>query len=218
MAPTNQPSPEGAIQPARCNPPRAFATAAPRHSIPHIPFIEGDAVPFQELSVFLLKRFLAVVLSLVGDVFANGFDVRFGNSESPITGLPAETDEPRSLRLDPFGRSLLDLLNGLTDRHRPGKIEEDVSVVIHGIDEHGSGPEVLQHGGHIGVEGIAHGIGDDGFAILGAEDQMNMKAGEGLGHRLGRPFRARVCFLNFNPGRCPGLAWVAPLALGTVLR
>jgi hypothetical protein len=47
---------------------------------------------------------------------------------------------------------------------------------------------------------------------------MNMKAGEGLGHRLGRPFRAGICFVHFNPGRCPGLAWVAPLALGTVWR
>jgi len=62
-------------------------------------------------------------------------------------------------------------------------------VILDGIDEDGDAAEVLQDGCHVGVQGIADGIGDERFAIFGAEDEVNMEAGEGLGHGLGRPFQ-----------------------------
>ena len=34
--------------------------------------------------LFLLKRFVAVVFSRVGDVFTNGIEVGFGNGECPV--------------------------------------------------------------------------------------------------------------------------------------
>jgi hypothetical protein len=40
-----------------------------------------------------------------------------------------------------------------------------------------------------------------------------MKAGKRLRHRLDRPFRAWFCYWHSIPGRCPGLAWAALLAL-----
>jgi hypothetical protein len=43
---------------------------------------------------------------------------------------------------------------------------------------------------------------------------VNVEAGQGLGHRLGRPFRALDVWGAF-PGRCPGLAWGAPLGRET---
>ncbi len=33
---------------------------------------------------------------------------------------------------------------------------------------------------------------------------------------MGRPYRAWDVLGSCNPGRCPGLGWVAPVALGTV--
>ncbi len=135
------------------------------------------------------------------------------NGERPITGLPGEMRKLRSPGLDPFGRCLLDIFNGLTDGHGSGQIEEQMGMVFDGIEEHGSAAKVLQHGGHVTVQRIANGIGDDAFAVLGAEDKMNMKAGEGLRHGLGRPFRAPIGLLSSDPGRCPGLALIAPLAL-----
>ena len=48
-------------------------------------------------------------------------------------------------------------------------------MVLDGIDEDGSAAEVLQDGGHVGVQGAANGIADDGFAIFGAEDEMNVE-------------------------------------------
>jgi hypothetical protein len=40
------------------------------------------------------------------------------------------------------------------------------------------------------MERIADIVGDESFTILGAEDKMDVKTGEGLWHGLGRPFRA----------------------------
>ena len=66
--------------------------------------------------------------------------------------------------------------------------------------------EILENGGHVGVQRGANGIADDGFAVLGAENQVHVEAGEGLRHGLGRPFRAWVGLLHFDPGRCPRLS------------
>ena len=64
-------------------------------------------------------------------------------------------------------------------------------AIFDGIDEDGNAAEVLQHSGHASMECIANGIGDDGFAILGAEDKVNVKAGE----RFGPPFQGfGLCF------------------------
>lgn len=81
-----------------------------------------------------------------------------------------------------------------------------MDVVLDGIDEDGSAIEILQHGGHVAVEGIADGIGNDLFAIFRAENEVDVEAGEGLGHGLGRLFRALDVVWDCFPGRCPGLA------------
>ncbi len=54
-------------------------------SIPHIPFIIRDIVAFEECPVFFLEGFCAVVFALLGNVLADSFDIRFGNSEGSVT-------------------------------------------------------------------------------------------------------------------------------------
>ena len=96
------------------------------------------------MPVFLLKGLLAVVVPLVGDVFADGFGVGFGNGKRPITGLPRKIRELRTLRFDPFGRRLFDILDGLADGHGACEIEEKMRMVFDRIDEDGRAPQVLQ--------------------------------------------------------------------------
>jgi hypothetical protein len=170
-------------------------------------------VPFEECPVFILKGLLAMVFALIGDVFPHGFDVGFGNGEYAVSGLPCEGPKFRSLVLDPFGRGFFDVLHGLTDRHGAGEFEKEVDVIFDRIDEDGVAIEVLEDGGHVGMQRAADGIRDEGFAVFGAENQMHVEAGEGLRHGLGRPFRAWGFVGPLFPGRCPGLSLVAPLAL-----
>jgi len=198
--------------------PLVLKNAAPlglKISIPHIPFIKCDVVAFEEGAVFVLEGFFLMMFALVGDVLADGFHVGFGDGEGTVSGLPCEGGEFRALGFDPFGGGFFDVFDDLADGHGSRQIEEQVGVVFHGVDENGSTSEILQYRGHVGVEGGSHGVRDDGFAVFGAEDEMDVKAGEGLGHRLGRPFRALDVFSDGFPGRCPGLAWGAPLGRKT---
>jgi putative transposon-encoded protein len=159
-------------------------------SIPDIPFIEGDLVTFQKSPVFLLELFLPMMFLLVRDVFTDGGHVGFGDSKRSITCLPRKSSELAALRLDPFGRRFFDILDGGTDRDGAGQFKEDVNVVFNRVDEHGRAAKVLKNSRHVGMKRIANPVGNDSLAILGAENEMNVEACEGLGHDLDRPFKA----------------------------
>ena len=47
--------------------------------------------------------------------------------------------------------------------------------------------------------------GDETLPVFGAENEMDVETREGLGHGLGRPFRAWWDGVAGFPGRCPGL-------------
>lgn len=88
-------------------------------------------------------------------------------------------------------------------------------MVVHRIDEYRSAAEILQNRGHVTVERLPDAVGNEGFAVLGAENEMDVESGEGLGHRLGRPFRARVWLLVGRPrGVAPGWHGAPPWGLG----
>jgi len=67
--------------------------APTKNSIPNIPFIEVNAVAFQELPVFFLKPLVAVVLTLIGNVFADGIHIRFRKCKGTVAGLPRKPRE-----------------------------------------------------------------------------------------------------------------------------
>jgi hypothetical protein len=171
-------------------------------------------VAFKEGAVFLLKGFCAVVFVLVRDVFAHGFDIRLGNGKRAVTGLPREGRELRALGFDPFGRGFFNILDDFADRDGSGEVEKQVGVVLDGIYENGMATEILQDSGHISMQSGADRVGDKAFAIFCAEDEVDVEPSEGLGHGVGRPFRAGIFLWDAVPGRRPGLAWVAPLAQG----
>ena len=141
----------------------------------------------QERQILVLKRLLAVVFLLAGDVIAHRRYVGLRNGERAITGLPGERLEMRTLGFDPFRGRFLGFLDDLTQGDRAAELEEDMDVVLDGIDEDGGTAEIGEHLGHVAVQGVADRVGDQGFAAFGAEDQMNVEAREGLRH--GAPFQ-----------------------------
>jgi hypothetical protein len=78
-------------------------------------------------------------------------------------------------------------------------------VVFDGIDEHRRTAEILLHRGHVGVERWPDGVRQQAGAVFRAENKMDVQSREGLGHELGRPFRAWLNGVSGFPGRCPGL-------------
>ena len=147
-------------------------------------------MPLQERPVFLLKRFLPVMFLLPGDVFTDGGHVGFGNRKRTITCLPRESGELGALCLDPLGRGFFDLLDSCTDGNSAGQLEEDVNVVLDGIDKHRGTTNVLQHGRHVSVKGITNPVGNDSLSVFGAKNEVDVQTGKRLWHGLGRPFRA----------------------------
>jgi len=139
-------------------------------------------VALKELSVFLLKPLSAVVFALLGDVLPHGLQIRLGNGKSTVPRLPRKPLKIQSLRLNPLRRCLFDILDGLTDGHGADEVKKKVRVVCHGIDKNGSASQVLQNLAPVGVERLANGIGDTWFTIFGAEDEGDVKSGEGLRH------------------------------------
>ena len=59
-------------------------------SIPHIAFVEFDAVFAQKVAVLLLKAKGAMVLFLTLHVFQNRIKLTWAHSERAITALPVE--------------------------------------------------------------------------------------------------------------------------------
>ncbi len=132
----------------------------------------------EKLPVFLFECLLAMVLLLVGDVFPHLPNVGLGNGEGTVTGLPCEFSRPAFLFLNPFGRRFFNIFHGLTDRNGSGEIEEKMYVVIDRVDDDRMAAEIPEDGRHVGMQGVADRVGDKGFAVLCAENQMNMETSE----------------------------------------
>jgi len=60
-------------------------------------------------------------------------------------------------------------------------------VILHRVDERGRASEVLQDNGHVAMERVANRIAQQRRAMFGAENEVNVQTGEGLGHGMGRP-------------------------------
>jgi hypothetical protein len=90
-----------------------------------------------------------------------------------------------------------------------------VNVIFHGIDQVRVAAKVFEHRCHVSMERITYSFVDDGSAVFGAENEMQINFREGLGHALinRSPLQGLRLFFSRNPGRCPGLTLSAPLAL-----
>ena len=123
-----------------------------------------------------------MVFLLPGDIVAYGGNVRLRNGECAIASLPGERRKLRALSLNPFGRRLLDFFHSFADRDGSTELEENVNMILDRIDEDGRTAQVLENSGHVSVQRIANAVPEDAFAVLGAEDKVNVQPCEGLWH------------------------------------
>ena len=146
------------------------------------------------------------MLLLPGNVFTNNRHIGFADRKRPVARLPREMRKLISLRFNPSRRMLFDIFHGLADGDGPGKIEENVNVVFDGINARRRTAKILEHRRDVAMQRMAHGIMENSFAVLRAENEVDVKAGEGLGHGVKGPFRAGYLFFVSFPRRRPGLA------------
>lgn len=151
-------------------------------SIPHIPFIKRDTVFGQQSTVFVLKRHLAMMLRLMGNVGLQRRAMRGADGKDPVTALPMETRISSALGLQPLGRSRLDLLHQLRRRTGARVSDQQVDVVGHGTRLQQRALLVLHDAADVGVEFIPNVIRQPRFAPLRGEDQMHQDLSERLRH------------------------------------
>jgi hypothetical protein len=70
----------------------------------------------------------------------------------------------------------------VADGHGAREIKQNMDMVLDGVDEHHGTPEILQDGGHVGVQRIPHGVRENPFAVFGAEDEVDVQSRKGLWH------------------------------------
>ena len=80
-------------------------------SIPHIPFIDLDAIFSAEATKFVLKRFVSVVLLLVEDVFFERLEMRGAHGKCTVALLPVEIGKFWILFFDPLRRVAFEFTN-----------------------------------------------------------------------------------------------------------
>src|SRR5579863_3332437 len=75
--------------------------------------------------------------------------------------------------------------------------------------------EIPQDCRSVRAKWIANGLGQNGLAVLGAEDEMNQIFGQRLRHRkIPAPLQGANGSYHRNPGRCPGLSPVDAFSVG----
>jgi hypothetical protein len=148
--------------------------AAPSaRSIPDISLVEFDLVPEEELSKFVLKRDLAVMVFLRLDVSNDIRDARLADREGGVTGLPAELGDSGSFGLHPFRTPLLDLFDDLLQGMIPGQREQRMHMVLGPANDQSRAVPFTEEPCLVAKERCLMGLRNPGLAVFGAIDEMN---------------------------------------------
>jgi hypothetical protein len=128
-----------------------------------------------------------MVRLLIVDVSLYGRHIRLTDGEGTIAGLPEKGGELLPLPLDPFGGSFLDLFHDFLQGMVFRKTKENVDMVSDRVYLDSRAMALAQNASKVGMQVRANGNGQDGLAVLGAENQVEDVFDEGLRHARG-PF------------------------------
>src|SRR5712692_2829300 len=115
--------------PGKKSSPRRVLKAQINASVPHIAFVEFDAVFTQKIAILLLKTTVAMVLFLALHVFENGVKLTWAHRERAITALPEELSIFRVQPLDPFRGSFLHRFDHRSLRDSSGKGRNNMEMI-----------------------------------------------------------------------------------------
>jgi len=139
-------------------------------------------VLFQQQAQFILEGYPGVVLFLVVDVADARFDGRFADGEAGVAVLPMELGALGAESFKPFGGLFFGDLEEIGEGLGFGEQHEEVDVVLHAADADEFAAGVLDDAGHVGVELGLDGRRDEGEAVFGGENEVDVEFDEGLRH------------------------------------
>ena len=134
---------------------------------------------FHEL---LLKCFRLVMFALQLDVVDHAGDVRFADGECAVAVLPGERLKIRKRIVYPFGRAALDELRGLGRCDGRRRSEQQVDMIFNSTDAQRLHVVVTGDSAEVGPDARLDVRSDPAFAVFGAEFDVLMQSGVGVGH------------------------------------
>ena len=123
-----------------------------------VALLVDDLMAFKDAAVFVLERVPSMMFALCGDVSACRVQIRRGDGERAVSGLPRERGEFSATGLDPLRRCRLRLFDNAGNGDRSRQFEQDVHVVFDRIHRGDGTPGMRQRSGHVGVQVVAYGV------------------------------------------------------------
>ncbi len=142
--------------------------------IPHISLIIFYVIFFQELYELLLIAHMLMVMFLIMDVPGSHIHLRGIYRKNAITFLPIEVGIAFSFCLDPFGRSLLYLLDQSYLSHFFGKQAKNVNMIFMASNLNRVAFKSFVYSTEIIKQAFFYGFINKRFAMFGAEYDMGI--------------------------------------------
>jgi hypothetical protein len=181
--------------------PQMFKPQRGVRSIPNIAFVIFHVVAFEEFEVFLLECFGAVMFGLVGEIGANDVEIRIRNGKCGITSLPGEIRGARKSIVNPRRGEGFDVADNVRDGVVTVEGGEDMDVIGDSAGGAESAFAVREDAADVFIEaGLEFGR-DEGEAIFGGEDEVEIESAEGLGHGTSQN-RIVVTISGYRTPRC----------------
>jgi hypothetical protein len=160
---------------------RGAADDARPASFPQILQIGLDPMLFQEQQEFILKRYFAMMAFLILDILDHRVQRRLADRKRGIATLPLEEAIP--LLMPPMRRVRFDIANDVGDGMLGRISQNDMEMIGHASNRMNEAFSLLQNASEVREKVSFPGILDQGFAILGAEDDVSDKLGVCSTHR-----------------------------------
>jgi hypothetical protein len=159
-------------------PPAPFAIRL----IPNEPLIELNPILRKHRPHLALEIPPLMMRGLPIDIPHQCHPITQSNRKNCIPLLPTELRELRSLRLNPFGRRHLELLNNLRHRLCPRNKQRNVNVVRNSSNPHASVIGTVEYRSQIRVHLTTDCIVQGRAPLLRTEHQMHQHIRDGLRH------------------------------------
>ena len=114
-----------------------------------------------------------MMVFLVANVLRHVLNVGLTDGKRPIAILPMKSLEVRSFRLDPFGRTRLQLFDNLSNRRGARQAKQGVNVIDRSVHSKRRTTGAFEHGRAVRVQFRFDLTANPGLAVLGAENQMH---------------------------------------------
>src|SRR5450756_248621 len=120
---------------------------------------------------------------LVRDILFHLFKVGLAHRESRVAALPFKIGVVAAMFFEPAVGNAFQFLHPLRLREGAAKTAEQMNMVFHPADDERRAFERLGNAAQVGMQGVTRGfVAEEGATFLRRKDEVNIDAGERLGH------------------------------------